>query len=99
MAPVNLLFENTLLRQYWHLLPFAALLLYVVYIRFLSPLAGVPGPFPASLSRLWLAQQSWKGNMHRTTMTLHEKYGPVVRIGPNEVGLAYFHSFPDAEGV
>jgi hypothetical protein len=33
-----------------------AFLAYVVYILFVSPLTGVPGPFGASLSRLWLIQ-------------------------------------------
>ena len=70
---------------HWYLLPISLAVSYVVYIRFFSPLAGVPGPFLASLSRMWLAQRSWKGDMHRTMMTLHEKYGSVVRTGPNEV--------------
>jgi hypothetical protein len=35
-----------------------AFLAYVVYVLFVSPLTGVPGPFGASLSRLWLIQHS-----------------------------------------
>ena len=60
-------------------------LLYVVYQRFFSPLAGIPGPFWASLSRLWYAYIVWKGNMHQVLPGLHRKYGDVVRIAPNEV--------------
>ena len=61
--------------------------LYVIYCRFWSPLARIPGPFAASLSRLWLVQQSRAGNMHRTMIELHRKHGQVVRTGPNEVSV------------
>lgn len=65
----------------------AVLSLYIVYCRFWSPLAGIPGPFAASLSRLWLVQQSRAGNMHRTMIDLHSRHGEIVRIGPNEVSV------------
>lgn len=61
---------------------------YVVYQRFFHPLASVPGPFWASLSRLWITKHSWDGDMHRTMIALHEKHGPIVRNGPNEVSIA-----------
>ena len=64
------------------------LILYVFYLRFLHPLANVPGPFWASLSRLWMAKHSKDGNMPWTMIALHEKYGPLVRTGPNEVSVA-----------
>ena len=73
----------------WQFLVFlavAVLIGYVVYQKFLSPLARVPGPFLASLSNLWWTfkivnqrDQAWEA------IRLHEKHGPVVRIGPNEV--------------
>lgn len=69
------------------LLIVAVLSLYVVYCRFWSPLAGIPGPFAASLSRLWLVQQSRAGKMHRTMIDLHSRHGEIVRIGPNEVSV------------
>jgi hypothetical protein len=61
--------------------------LYIVYCRFWSPLAGIPGPFTASFSRLWLVQQSRAGSMHRTMIELHRRHGQIVRIGPNEVSV------------
>ncbi|KAI4725619.1 cytochrome P450 [Aureobasidium sp. EXF-10728] len=61
---------------------------YIVYQRFFHPLASVPGPFWASLTRLWITKHSWDGDMHRTMIALHEKHGPIVRNGPNEVSIA-----------
>lgn len=61
------------------------LLAYVFYQQVLSPLAGIPGPFFASLSRLWLTELSWRGGTHEVMVALHKKYGKLVRIGPNEV--------------
>ncbi len=58
---------------------------YISYQRFLSPLAGVPGPFLASITRLWITHLSWIGGTHRVMVELHKKHGKLVRIGPNEV--------------
>jgi hypothetical protein len=63
----------------------ACVLLYVIYQRFFSPLAKVNGPFWASLSPAWKLLQLTKGNFHETIVELHEEYGPIVRIAPNEV--------------
>jgi hypothetical protein len=60
-------------------------LLYIVYQRFFAPLAKVRGPFWASLSPAWKLVQLTRGNFHETIVDLHEEYGPIVRIAPNEV--------------
>lgn len=65
--------------------PLTLVALYVVYQRLLSPFSRIPGPFWASLSRLWLAWHAYKGDVHAVTVRLHEKYGKVVRIAPSEV--------------
>ena len=70
------------------ILTFATFTAYVIYQRHFHPLASVPGPFLASLSRLWLAQHSRSGDMHRTMISLHATLGPLVRTGPNEVSVA-----------
>jgi hypothetical protein len=51
----------------------AFIILYVLYVRFFGPLAKIPGPFFASLSRLWMVHVSRKGNIHRIMLRLHEK--------------------------
>lgn len=32
---------------------------------------------------------AYRGNMHLLTKKLHDKYGPVVRMGPNYVDVDY----------
>ncbi|KAI6889412.1 cytochrome P450 [Hortaea werneckii] len=61
---------------------------YVLYQRFFHPLASVPGPFWASISRLWITKHSWDGDMSVTMIALHKKHGTLVRTGPNEVSVA-----------
>ncbi|KAF2088868.1 cytochrome P450 [Saccharata proteae CBS 121410] len=65
-----------------------SVLLFALYQRFLSPLAGVPGPFWASLSRFWITKHSWDGDMHRVVIDLHSNHGKLVRTGPNEVSVS-----------
>lgn len=52
---------------------------------FLHPLASIPGPRCAAVSNIWHALQVRNGRMFSLGRTLHKQYGPVVRVGPNEV--------------
>ncbi|KAH8807907.1 cytochrome P450 [Xylogone sp. PMI_703] len=52
-----------------------------------SPLRHVPGPFWARFSRLWYWQAVWRGDFEKTNIELHKKYGPIVRIGPNDYSI------------
>jgi len=65
-----------------------ALVTYIIYQRFYHPLATVPGPFFASITRLWLVYQSRTLQRHRIEMALHAKYGKIVRISPNELCIS-----------
>lgn len=60
---------------------------YVAYERFWSPLSGLPGPFSASISKLWLIKHTRQGRINRDLIELHSKHGTLVRIGPNEVSI------------
>ncbi|KAM5354153.1 hypothetical protein ACJ41O_000803 [Fusarium nematophilum] len=64
-----------------------SLLLITIAIYRLSfhPLARIPGPKLAAVSSVWHAYHARNGLMARLGKTLHLKYGPVVRVGPNEV--------------
>lgn len=62
-----------------------AIALYILYYRWLHPLGGIPGPFLASVTRLWLVHKTRQWKRHSLEIELHRKYGPVVRISPNEV--------------
>jgi hypothetical protein len=58
--------------------------------RFLIPLlriSGVPGPKIYAITHWRLAYDDWKGARTRTILQLHKKYGPVVRIAPNEISF------------
>ncbi|KAL8283008.1 hypothetical protein RB597_010413 [Gaeumannomyces tritici] len=53
-------------------------------IRVWHRLRNVPGPALASFSHLWLGGQHLRGEI-ATALRGLQRYGPVVRIGPNEV--------------
>ncbi|KAI3391747.1 hypothetical protein diail_6841 [Diaporthe ilicicola] len=52
-----------------------------------SPLRSVPGPFAARFNRLYYLQKVWTGELPRLNIDLHRRYGPVVRLAPNEYSL------------
>ncbi|KAF8970540.1 cytochrome P450 [Flammula alnicola] len=51
------------------------------------PLAQHPGPLPCKISKLWTAFISYQGKLHQYHQELHTKYGPIVRVGPNELSI------------
>ncbi|CDO71115.1 hypothetical protein BN946_scf184844.g119 [Trametes cinnabarina] len=51
------------------------------------PLARYPGPLGCKLSKFWMAFLSLSGRQHLYLQSLHERYGDVVRIGPNELSF------------
>lgn len=51
-------------------------------------LSAIPGPFLARVSNLWKIIAVYRKNMPRRNIALHEKYGSVVRIGPQHVSCA-----------
>ncbi|KAL4926772.1 cytochrome P450 [Aspergillus undulatus] len=60
-------------------------ILWAIYARTLHPLAKFPGPFWASVSRVWIVLHVLPGDAEKRQMRLHAKYGPVVRIAHNEL--------------
>ncbi|KAJ5781189.1 cytochrome P450 [Penicillium paradoxum] len=62
-----------------------------VYNVFFHPLKAIPGPFMAKITRWWIFTLEMRGNPHVEILDLHRKYGPFLRISPNEV------SFNDVE--
>lgn len=53
-----------------------------------DPLYHVPGPSTARINPFWVALQCRFFRRSKATHLLHEKYGPVVRVGPNSVSIA-----------
>ncbi|MCJ1420522.1 hypothetical protein MMC32_006879 [Xylographa parallela] len=61
---------------------------FVVYPAFLSPLAKVPSPNCfASFSPAWILFRRWQGKENRSIFAAHQKCGPIVRLGPNELSV------------
>lgn len=57
-----------------------------------STLQGIPGPLLAKLTNLWRMRVVYRRDSHDTYLKLHEKYGDLVRIGPNCISI----NSPDA---
>ncbi|KFA77850.1 hypothetical protein S40288_09765 [Stachybotrys chartarum IBT 40288] len=48
-------------------------------------LSHVPGPFWASVSQVWMAREALKGSQPESLKAANAKYGPLIRVGPNDV--------------
>ncbi|KAK4185186.1 putative cytochrome P450 pisatin demethylase-like protein [Podospora australis] len=61
---------------------------WIIYARWFHPYAKYPGPFLASISRAWLVKEMINGHIDETQRRWHDKYGPIIRIAPDEVSIA-----------
>jgi len=80
-----------MLEQLWPLCAAAAVLISscISFIRVVrSPVSKIPGPNYSIFSDLWLMRQEFTGNRRSYIHGLHKQYGPVVRLGPNEVSFS-----------
>ncbi|KAF5679158.1 cytochrome P450 monooxygenase [Fusarium heterosporum] len=60
--------------------------LYVIdSIRIWYRLSHIPGPFLAGFSTFWMMKESFKGEQPYAFQRANEKYGSLVRVGPNEL--------------
>ncbi|TKA44600.1 hypothetical protein B0A54_04550 [Friedmanniomyces endolithicus] len=57
----------------------------LIYNVFLHPLRDFPGPLLWKATRLRWVIALQKGYLHRDLLDLHNQYGPVVRIAPDEL--------------
>ncbi|OKL60513.1 hypothetical protein UA08_04265 [Talaromyces atroroseus] len=58
--------------------------------QYQHPLNKFPGPFGAKISSLWLSFQLVKRQQAHITITeLHKKYGPIVRVGSNDLSITH----------
>lgn len=67
----------------------SAVLLYVlatcIYRRYFHPLAKIPGPFLPAVTKFY--QTAFNARYYKQIDKLHQRYGPIVRIAPDEVHL------------
>ncbi|KAI2613415.1 cytochrome P450 [Hypoxylon sp. NC1633] len=78
----------TIFKEQWYLLIPLLLVVRFFYKRYASPLREYPGPFLASISRLWKVYSTATEHTHVDHMELHRKYGPIVRIAPDELSFS-----------
>lgn len=57
----------------------------MIYRLYFHPLAKYPGPFLAKITDAYQLYHAWKGDRHLEFWRLHERYGKIVRFGPNSV--------------
>lgn len=71
----------------------------IVYKLYFHPLHKVPGPAANALSRIPYVRHLLAGSTAVNTKALHEEYGDVVRVSPNEVSFISVESaFTDIYG-
>ncbi|KAI6084939.1 benzoate 4-monooxygenase cytochrome P450 [Hypoxylon rubiginosum] len=72
----------------------------VVYIRnaYYHPLARFPGPPTAAISNFLYCYMLLRGRQPYDILDLHRRYGPVVRIAPNELSFNTSQSWKDIYG-
>ncbi|KAL4896063.1 cytochrome P450 [Aspergillus ambiguus] len=63
------------------LLLYAAAL--VIYRLFFHPLAKYPGPRLGAITHWYAAFYAWRGDLHINSRKWHDRYGDIVRFGPN----------------
>ena len=54
----------------------------------LSSLKDIPGPFWTRFTSLWYLNKVRHGNFEHENIRLHQKYGSIVRIAPNQYSIS-----------
>ncbi|CAG7923832.1 unnamed protein product [Penicillium olsonii] len=68
----------------------AALVCYktIIYPFFISPLAKIPNAhWSAPFTPAWMLWRRFTSRNNRTIQDLHERLGPIVRLGPSEISI------------
>lgn len=61
---------------------------FIIYPVFLSPLSKIPNAhWSAPISPLWILWTRFKCRENIDTHAAHQKYGSVIRLGPNELSI------------
>lgn len=76
----------------------ASFLAAAAYRLVLHPLRQYPGPILCAVSSLPRTWQAISGNEHMFLYELHMKYGPAVRLGPNELSFIDAQAWKDIYG-
>ncbi|CAI7589384.1 unnamed protein product [Penicillium glandicola] len=71
----------------------------VIYAFCWSPLRHFPGPKLWAISRIPSNVSVLRGRNHLEILALHKKYGPILRLGPNELAFNTPQAFRDIYGA
>ena len=72
---------------------------YCLYNLYWHPLAKFPGPKKAAIAPFWAMKHWVSGDNLWRIKELHDKYGPVVRIAPNQLSFCSATSWQDVHGL
>lgn len=59
----------------------------IIFNLYFHPLREFPGPRLAAVTPVYLVWKTISGQRHMFILRLHEKYGEIVRVKPNELSL------------
>lgn len=60
---------------------------WAIYYRYFHPYKNYPGPFWASITSLWYFRAVRHARGQDTQLAIHKKYGPFVRVSPDQVQI------------
>jgi hypothetical protein len=90
MAVVDKLLESSIEHPLISLLAILVTLLLArcCYRLTLHPLSHIPGPVLPKITSLWLYYHAYNGDEVTTIHKAHARYGPLVRVSPNEIDIS-----------
>ncbi|KAJ5673431.1 hypothetical protein N7507_002558 [Penicillium longicatenatum] len=74
------------------------LIFHVIYHLYFHPLSRFPGPKSHAISRIPYFRRAIKGTLPFDMLDLHNKYGDIVRIAPDELAFSYPDAWKDIMG-
>ncbi|KAJ6460905.1 high nitrogen upregulated cytochrome P450 monooxygenase 2 [Mycena sanguinolenta] len=82
-------YSRSRFRVYTYVVFLGSLTLSIIVYRLshFHPLAQYPGPAIAKVTKLWSFWKTTQGYKYLWHKELHDKYGPFVRTGPNEISV------------
>lgn len=87
------------LHVHWSLIQLVAYLVWLIASRtYFNPLSKYPGPFLWSFSRIPHAYYLTIGRLPFKIAEFHERYGPIVRIAPDELVFIEEEAWQDIYG-
>ncbi|KIY02004.1 uncharacterized protein Z520_02142 [Fonsecaea multimorphosa CBS 102226] len=95
---MGLLSSEAALRLTVVLLP-VLVIYWLLYPWYFSPLRKIPGPWYAVYTKWWLVYKTWRGVRAKTIHDLHLKYGPWVRVAPDEISTSDSKAIAPIYGV